>query len=354
MNPLTAQLTCRWARALGRPAPLPMALTFNVTRRCNYRCATCRIADSASAELTLPQYEAVFRSLGGSPWWVTFTGGEIFLRPDIGEIIGACCRICRPRAVTIPTNGSFPGRVAAAAAALGAAHPGTRFTVNVSIDAVGAAHDRIRGAAGAYGRAADTLRSLATLGLGNVAAGIGTVLSTANAATFLRDRPALSGLSEAPAAVEIAGVRRELGNQGTAPVPAPAEYRAIARALAAERTAGGARQRLVLALRREYHRHALQVLAGGARLPCYAGIAFAHVMPDGEVWACCVRGDRLGSLPDFGNDFGALWRSPQAGGARRAIAARGCTCTMANAFYNNAALSPAIALRAAGSAVLGA
>ena len=80
MNLFLAQLLYRLFRATGWPKVLPFNYTVSVTARCNYRCATCRIWAEPLPELSLAEYEKLFVSLGRSPYWVTFSGGESFLR----------------------------------------------------------------------------------------------------------------------------------------------------------------------------------------------------------------------------------------------------------------------------------
>ena len=64
----------------------PFASLF-VTRRCNLRCGFCAIQDHPRAELSTDQWkEAMRRLMGFGVRNITFTGGEPFLREDIGEL----------------------------------------------------------------------------------------------------------------------------------------------------------------------------------------------------------------------------------------------------------------------------
>ncbi|MDO9390668.1 MAG: radical SAM protein, partial [bacterium] len=74
MNLFTAQILYRLFRATGRPKVLPFNYTISLTTRCNYRCATCRIWDEPVPELAVEDYTKIFKSLGQSPYWVTFSG----------------------------------------------------------------------------------------------------------------------------------------------------------------------------------------------------------------------------------------------------------------------------------------
>ena len=337
MNLLSAQILYRLFRATGWPKILPFNYTVSVTTRCNYRCATCRIWTEPAPELTVEDYRKIFRSLGRSPYWVTFSGGEPFLRDDLEEIIGMFCLTCRPKIVNIPTNGSLPGLIRDVVQRLAQGHKGTRFIVNVSIDSVGPKQDRIRGSAGAYARAVETVKLLKEANLPNLTVGIGTVISAQNTDSFAADREALLSLNVDSLVAEIAEERVELKNQNSAITPDPGQYREAANALISEmaqsRKKGAAG--LVQAFRKHYYRYVYNILTGAPGLKCYAGTASVQIMPDGKVWACCIKGDEMGSLKDHDYDFRELWLSPRADAVRRSIKDRACVCPLANAAYTN-------------------
>ncbi len=52
-----------------------------------------------------------FANLGRTPFYITFTGGEPFLRRDLDEMVISVHRHCRPSVITIPTNGLLTDRV---------------------------------------------------------------------------------------------------------------------------------------------------------------------------------------------------------------------------------------------------
>ncbi len=337
MNPFAGQIAYRMFRAWGRPEVLPLNYTFSLTARCNYRCATCRVQRSRVREMSADEYRKLFASLGGSPCWATFSGGEPFLREDLGDIVDSFCRTCRPRLVNIPTNGGFPVRIAEVARSLAKLHPGIGFIVNVSIDAVGERQDEIRGFPGAWENAVATIAEIKREQPHNLTVGIGTVVSKLNLGSFSGDRLALARLGAGSMVAEPAEIRAELMNQGLDIAPSAEEYLPIARLLTREMDSPRKRgwPGLARAFRRGYYLYAYRVLNGEGGLPCYAGFASVQIMPDGEVWACCIRGDRMGRLSDFGYDFGRLWRSGKSRAARKIIKSRKCACPLANAAYTN-------------------
>jgi MoaA/NifB/PqqE/SkfB family radical SAM enzyme len=337
MSLLAAQISYRLFRAFGWPGVLPLNYTVSVTSRCNYRCATCRIWSKQLPEMSRQDYSQLFRSLGNSPFWVTFSGGEPFLRDDFPGIVDDFCRFCRPRVVNIPTNGSLPQLVSDSLKKLTSDHRDISFIVNVSIDSTGDRQDLIRGSRDAYHKATKTLRVLKELKASNLTAGIGTVISNSNLRDFARDREEILKLGADSAVAEIAEEREELANRDGDITPDAESYKKAADILIAEIDKERKKELAGVAqvFRKNYYSYVYRVLKGGPGLKCYAGWASVQIMPDGEVWACCIRGDRMGNVRDFGLDFKKLWRSPQAERARSEIKQRGCACPLANAAYTN-------------------
>src|SRR5215213_5470618 len=106
-----ALATASMWRANGWPRLLPINLTISTNFRCNFRCVTCNVYDRKVKELEADEWTQVFESVGRAPAWMTFSGGEPFLRGDLPEIILSATKICQPAIINIPTNGWFTDRV---------------------------------------------------------------------------------------------------------------------------------------------------------------------------------------------------------------------------------------------------
>jgi len=150
----------RLMHAFGFPRMKPINMTISTTFRCNSRCLTCNVYERPVVELDAEEWDKVFRSLGRSVMWFTFSGGEPFLRKDLVEIIESAWRRCRPSVVNIPTNGTFPERVLPGVERLAKTLRGTQLVINVSLDAVGERNDEIRGYKKDYELATRTFREL--------------------------------------------------------------------------------------------------------------------------------------------------------------------------------------------------
>ena len=333
-------------RTCGRPRQLPMSLTISVTSKCNSRCKTCRIYETQYDHMTVDQYGCLFRSLGRTPVWVTLSGGEPFLREDLPEICASLYADCRPAVINIPTNGILHQKIAPAVQAIATSCPGARIIVNVSLDGVGDLHDEIRGIPGNFERALKTYHSLKALqhrGLTNLSLGIHSVISRFNVAAIPRIVPEFLSLKPDSYISEIAENRVELETMNLEITPEPTAYQAAIDFVADQmRTYSfGKVGRVIHAFRLEYYQHVKALLFGkSARWPCYAGFASAQIMPDGQVWACCIKGQTLGHLAETGYDFRRVWFSTRADGVRQAIKNSKCQCPLANSAYTNMLLHP--------------
>ena len=68
----------------------PLSVHFDLTYRCNERCVHCYLDHDDQGELTTAECLQVLDDLASSgALFLTFSGGEIFLRPDLYEILAA-------------------------------------------------------------------------------------------------------------------------------------------------------------------------------------------------------------------------------------------------------------------------
>lgn len=325
-------------RRWGWPRMLPLNLVASVTYRCNSRCRTCRVWQREAQEMTLEEWGKVFASIGTAPYYLTFSGGEPFLRDDLADLVLAACRVCRPGVITIPTNGLLTDAVAAGVREIVRDVPDTQVVINLSLDAWGEEHDRIRGVPGGFDKAMETYRALRGLEASNLVLGIHTVISRFNVARFPHIYRELNELAPDSYITEVAEERRELDTVGMDITPSPEEYDRAAGFLLSNVDNHPARgfARITRAFRKRYYRLAGEILRQRCQvIPCYAGWASGHIAPDGDVWTCCIRAESVGNLRDVDYDFGALWFGPQADALRRSIRRGECFCPMANASYTN-------------------
>jgi MoaA/NifB/PqqE/SkfB family radical SAM enzyme len=332
------------SRQAGRAPLPPMNLTFSVSYRCNSTCKTCNVWRKRVQDFSLDEYEHTFRRLGHSPYWLTFSGGEPFLRLDLIDIIVAAYRHCQPGIINIPTNGILTERVVKGVERLAREAARAQIVLNLSLDGVGEKHDAIRGVPGNYNKLLATYAGLRKIAASNLTIGMHTVISQHNVADFHELHEHVRGeLKPDSYITEIAEERVELDTIGLDITPAPEQYDGVVDELVtdvdehpAEGVAG-----IAQAFRRHYYQIARRTLHEQRQvLPCYAGIASAHIAPNGDVWTCCIRAEPMGNLREAGYDLRRIWGSPKADNFRASIRRGECHCPLANAAYSSMLCDP--------------
>ena len=303
----------------------PYKLLLVLTDQCNQRCAHCRIwAASPRPELTAEEIGRSLRSLP-SLRWVDLTGGEIFLRRDIGEVFDAVVEnVDRLVFLHFPTNGSDPARIVAETRRL-CCLTSARIVVTVSIDGDEALHDRIRGSRGAFEKALDTFRILDALP--GVDVFVGTTITPGNMDALASIRTALDrhlpGLR--PDQWHINFMTRSkhfFRNTEVAGLSSEEILEVIPRL---DRLRGKPRnafawvERFYLRGLGRFHRR------GDPPAPCQALRASLFVDTSGDVFGCHILDHRVGNLRDAGYDLPAILRSPPALAERGWIASTPCT-----------------------------
>jgi MoaA/NifB/PqqE/SkfB family radical SAM enzyme len=360
MIELLAKLPLYWSfYHLGRPKMLPFSIVVSVSFRCNSKCKTCDVWRKPNDDMTLEEWRKIFANLGHAPFYLTFTGGEPFLRADLHEMVIAGAELCRPGVITIPTNGLLTKRILDRVDQICTAAPHSQIGINLSLDGVGKEHDEIRQVPGNWERALETWQGLKELQVQhqNLVLSVHTVVSKFNTHRIRAIVEGLEFLAPDSYITEVAEERVELDTVGWDITPAPEEYAPIADflsarakrapAMSARATSQKSLTAFTQAFRAQYYQLAKQVLQEQTQvIPCHAGWASGHIAPNGDVWTCCIRAEPVGNLRQTGYDLRPIWFE-QVGHMRRlrkSIAGRECACPMANASYANMLLhAPTVA-----------
>jgi MoaA/NifB/PqqE/SkfB family radical SAM enzyme len=283
--------------------------------------------------------------------WVTISGGDQFVRGDLDEIVRLICTQIEPSIVNIPMNGVITERIFQLLPKIAHHTRGSQLVLNLSVDEIGVAHDRIRGADRNFEKlriVAELIRDLKKT-YPHVVMGVHTVISKLNVHRIPEiEREARAIFQPDSYIAEVAENRVELGTMQKDITPDPADFRrAIAhlRNVIRESRSTHPVARLVESLRLEYYELAARVLEEKRQvIDCYAGWASAHLAPDGNVWGCCVRAESVGNVRDHGYDFRTVWRGERADAFRASVKAHECACPLANASYTNLLLdAPSLA-----------
>lgn len=322
----------------GSSSALPFNYTFSVTNRCNSHCRTCSIWKSPPSdhELTLDQYEKIFKSIGHAPFWVTISGGQPTLRPDLPALIKSLITICKPHTITIPTNGILPDYEYDIIRNIVLEHPYVTFKVNISLDGTHDTHDFIRGKPANFLSAILLFNDLTLLSSEhhNLIVGYYTVISRFNYEHLPKLLDFINQVKPQSYGIEPAQYRPiEMNNDpdllpdrfilANAIEDVIPKLKRYAKSLPSTPT-----------FRDAYYDFLLTVLRTH-KMPirCMAGQSSIHISPSGEVWSCCTSPSSLGNLSTTDYDLAKFLRLSQP--KIKALHNSGCYCMMSNAFFSS-------------------
>ncbi|MHB8834573.1 MAG: radical SAM protein [Candidatus Methylomirabilia bacterium] len=293
----------------------PFKLSFAVTYRCNLRCQMCNIwrKPADAKELSIADIDVFLARTRGLSW-VGLTGGEPFLRPDLPQIVESVHHHCGESllAVHFATNGQLVERIAGLLEHLTRMKRRWQPVFTVSIDGPPELHDEIRGRAGTWDRAVETLRLLkCTAG---IKAQVGFALSTHNLQAFADTCAALEGA--------VPGFRRDdvtvsvfhrsdfyydnTGMPGLDRKVLEAAIDEIQRELGSTASSAAFLRSRYLRLYKRYattHR---------SPVTCRALSSICFLDPAGDLYPCAIFNRRLINVREMTGTVEELWRSPEA------------------------------------------
>lgn len=335
------------ARQFNTKVPLPVNYNLNLTYNCMARCKTCRIYERPKVnELTTGEWRKIFEGMKKSPYWVTLTGGEPFLRDDIVELYYWLCKLCQPRIVNIPTNGQLTERTIDWVWQMKKMYPKTELVVNLSFDHhIPELNDEIRGIKGYTKRAKETLKGLQAMEDSNLFIGIHSAVSVFNVADMTEISTNLRSWLKNPTnyLAEVAEERGELLTVGLPITPNYEQYVRIADSLLSKtgKNRIPSLPNIRQAFRKYYYKDTIANYLKGSnhKLSCYAGYTSAQIAPEGSVWYCCIIAKPIGNLRDYNYRLADVWNSEPAQWLREKV--KECKgCPMAAINYLNNLMNP--------------
>jgi len=311
-----------------RSPGLPYKVTFVATYHCNFRCEMCNIWQKKSVDEMTPDEVARFFRQWSQFRWVHLTGGELFMRRDLDDLVAAIQANCRSMfLLNFPTTGWFGDKTVSLVENTLARGVG-RLMVTISLDGPRDLHDRLRGLPGSWDRAIETFRRLRAIRRRNFQTVIGLTLIPANA----------SAVDDTLAAVRavIPDFRRDelhlnvghasghyFDNEGYA---LDTRHADILRTIAAHRDHNGGGLHPVRFLEDRYQALvAAYYDTGKSPLPCTALSSSCFVDAYWNLFACSIWSEKVGNLRDNGFDLGALWRSDRRRDLRAAVEEERCS-----------------------------
>jgi len=341
----------RW---FGRQKFDPMTLTYSVTAACQSKCKTCQIGAMFCQDPTRPQHdlkldeiEKIFKSMK-PVYFFNMSGGELFMRDDLPEIVELACKYLKPRVVHTPTNAILSDKIISNTEKIikivREYDPAVPVTVKPSIDGVGDKHDEIRGVKGNFKCLLKTIDGLKKLEekYDNFHLELGTVISNFNINDLDEIEDYVHSLGVESYRNEVAECRTEFFNLEDEITPPAEVYQRLIKDFArkVEENIGKKKRlaRTTEAMRVVYYDLAGKILAEKRQvIPCYAGVSNVHINYDGGVWPCCVLGydKQMGNLREYDYNFPKLWHSKEAESVRKYIKGKNCACPLANQAYSN-------------------
>ena len=317
------------------------SLFLFVTSRCNSLCRTCFYWDNLNKnqDLSFEQFETISRTAPQfAKLWLS--GGEPFLRPELGEIICLFYRNNHIRHLNLPTNGLLPNKIHAVITRVLRDCPELTIDLNFSLDGLANTHDTIRGVPNNFEKTLGTIERMSEFkGVRRLRRNVVTVITRENyeelvklgAHLFenaevmgqyfeiIRGNPMDVGLRKLTLE-QVREVHRKL-------MPLHEAYAEKLFDHLSPASRFFARMYYLGALRLHFDIHE-ECFTRPHRwpMPCTAGITSAVIDHNGAFRACELR-PAIGRLQDFQFDLGAALRSAEMQKEVRAIPEANCWCT---------------------------
>ena len=276
-----------------------------VTYRCNakcYMCNTWQYPSKREEEFGPELVDKLPRELE----FINITGGEPFLRKDIGEIVEKA--LTKTKRLVISSNGYFTDRIVQLFERFG-----NRVGIRISIEGLPAANDELRGITNGFDHG---LRTLTTLhGMGAKDIGFGMTVSDRNADDMIelyRLANAM-GLEFATATTHNSFYFHTTDNRYEDQEKVAAAFENIAvELLKTNKPKNWFRAYFNMGLARK-------VRGRNRALPCEVGTDMFFVDPDGNVMPCNGSDQPMimGNLHE--QSFDEIWNSPQANTVRERV-----------------------------------
>ena len=310
-----------------RSPSLPYKVTFVATYHCNFRCEMCNIWQKKSVNEMTPAEVELFFERWSQFRWVHLTGGELFMRRDLDDLVAAIQRSCRSLfLLNFPTTGWFGDKTVSLVERTLARGVG-RLMVTISLDGPKALHEEMRGLPGSWDRAIETFRRLRGIRRSNFQTVIGMTLLSKNAdqvdATLESIRTKIPDFRRTELHLNIG---HESGhyfdNVGRSLSP---DHARVVRAIEDHRKKNGTGLHPVHFLENRY-----QALVpayyetGRSPLPCSALSTSCFIDAYWNLFPCSIWDEKIGNLRDATFDLAELWNSPLRQSLRRDVAQENC------------------------------
>jgi radical SAM protein with 4Fe4S-binding SPASM domain len=295
----------------------PYKLTFILTYRCNLACQICRIWQRKNyPELSLCEIEKFFQKSNYFNW-INISGGEIFLREDLVDIIKVLAHYCKGLyLLDFPTNGFLTERIENnVRQMLKIKDFPPHLFITVSMDGPEDLHDKLRGRVGSWRRALDTFIRLRQIKDRRLKVLFGMTISSLNVKkiddTLDSLRQYLPYLSYRDLHINLwhhsEHYYQDDGSDG-------ADKNDLKKYLGDFIKKQGWPLSPTAYLESRYQVLTRKFIdSQKTPLPCKALLSSCFIDPDGNIFPCSIMGYRLGNIRDYDYDYdlSKLWLSKE-------------------------------------------
>ena len=291
---------------------LPYKLTLILTYQCNFTCKVCE-AWKAEPKIEVSSEEVrIFFKKTRNFSWVNVSGGEIFTRADIEEIMFLIINESNDLQIfNFPTNGYFTEETLRLVQKMLNSCK-ARIGVTVSIDGSPGLHDEIRGVAGAWENAVRTYRALREIRHPRLIVKVGYTLQPQNINNF---HQFYNDLRARIPEVEISDIHLNLYHYSPHYYMTKGGYELKKEILDSlmiiNEHYSGIRIKNIFDFVEYIYRRNLNsfILKGISPFPCQALSASCFIDPLWNVYPCAIFDFPLGNLRDYGHELKGLWES---------------------------------------------
>ena len=329
--PLTRQLGLAGA-ILGaniRSPALPYKVTFVATYHCNFRCEMCNIWQKKSVNEMTPDEVGLFFDRWPQFKWVHLTGGELFMRRDLDDLVAAIQKNCRSMyLLNFPTTGWFGDKTMSLVERTLARGVG-RLMVTISIDGPKVLHEEMRGLPGSFDKGLETFKRLRGIRKSNFQTVIGMTLTAKNATkvdeTLAAIRAVVPDFRRSDLHLNVGHESGHFFDNLGAPVE-HGHHAEILRAVEDHRKQNGSSLHPVKFLEDRYQALIGKYYeTGRSPLPCTALSSSCFVDAYWNLYPCSIWSEKVGNLRENAFDLGALWSSARRRQLREDVVEERCS-----------------------------
>jgi MoaA/NifB/PqqE/SkfB family radical SAM enzyme len=311
-----------------RSPALPYKVTFVATYHCNFRCEMCSIWQKKSVNEMTPEEVARFFTRWPQFRWVHMTGGELFMRRDLDDLVAAIQGSCRSLfLLNFPTTGWFGDKTLALVESVLKRGVG-RLMTTISLDGPKALHEEMRGLPGSWDRGIETFRRLRGIRRSNFQTVVGMTLMEKNAAkvdeTIAAIRQVIPDFKRSALHLNIGHASPHyFANVGRA---AGGHHGKILKAVEDHRLQTGTRLHPVKFLEDRYQALIARYYeTGRSPLPCTALSSSCFVDAYWDLYPCSIWDEKIGNLRESEFNLEALWASDRRRALREDVKAERCS-----------------------------